>query len=340
MKVHCIALATSLLFALTLTAQEPKQTGEFKIIDQWTVPGGGRWDYVNIDAAARRVYVTHGEQIDVLNADTGTVIGTISDLSGVHGVALAQKLNRGYISNGELDHVVVFDLKTLKKVAEVQTARDPDAIMYEQMTNRVFSFNGKSNNATVIDASNNTVVGTIALGGSPAFAVADGTSHIFVSLEHKNVTLELDAKAMTVVRRIPLAPCETPSGLSMDRGTRRLFVGCDNKLMAVVDADAGKVVTTLPIGEGNDSTVFEPETNLIFASNADGTMNIFHEGEGDTYTAVQTVTTNPKSKTMMVDRKTHHALVPAAEYLSKPEGAERAPVKPGSFRILVIGKEK
>jgi YVTN family beta-propeller protein len=202
----------------------------------------------------------------------------------------------------------------------------------------VFSFNGKSNNVTVIDASNNTVVGMIPLGGSPAFAVADGNSHIYVSLEHKNVTLELDSKAMTVLKKIPLAPCETPAGLAMDRGTRRLFVGCDNKLLAVLDADAGKVITTLPIGEGNDAVVFEPETNLIFASNADGTMNVFHEDDGDKYPAVQTVATNPRSKTMMVDRKTHHALVPAAEYLPKPDGAERAPVKPGSFRILVIGR--
>ena len=303
------------------------------------VPGDGGWDYVFVDSAARRVYVSHSTQVEVLDADSGELKGKIADTAGVHGITVAPGLGRGFTSNGRSNNVTIFDLKTLKPLGQVATGRNPDSIIFDPASKRVFAFNGGSKSASVIDAAEGKVVATIELGGRPEFAAADGKGHIFVNLEDKNEVLMLDADKATVLHRWPLAPGTAPSGMSIDVKNRRLFIGC-HKLLVVVNADDGKVVATSPIGDGVDATCFDPQTNLVFASNRDGTVNIVREDSPDKYEAVGVLKTRFGSKTMGLDPKTHRLFIPAAEFKAAEPGAPRArpQMLPGTFVVLVYGK--
>jgi DNA-binding beta-propeller fold protein YncE len=324
----------SVLAAATAGAADP---AGYRLLKTVPVPGDGGWDYVTVDEMGRRVYVSHGTQVDVLDADTGELKGKISDTKGVHGIAVAPELGRGFTSNGQADNVTIFDLKTLKTLGEVKTGKNPDSIIFDPDTKRVFAFNGRGKSATVIDAAKGEVAGTIELGGQPEFAVADGTGVAFVNLEDKNELLKLDARNMKVLERWPLAPGATPTGLAMDRKNRRLFVGCRNKMLAVVNADNGKVIITLPIGDRVDAAAFDAETGLIFASCGDGTVSVVHQDGPDKYTAMETIKTRLGSKTMALDPKTHNLFIPAAEF-KEVTGRPRPVMTPGTFVVLIYGK--
>jgi DNA-binding beta-propeller fold protein YncE len=275
----------------------------------------------------------------VLDADSGEVKGTIPDTQGVHGIAVAPDLGRGFTSNGRANTVTVFDLKTLKSLGEVKTGRNPDAIVYDAATKRVFTSDGGSAGMTVIDAAEGKAVGTVELGGRPEFIAADGSGNVFVNLEDKNILVKVDGRKMAVLERWPLAPGETPTGLSMDTKTQRLFVGCRNKLLVVVNAQDGKVVAKQPIGEGVDATAFDPETGLIFSSCADGTVTVVHEDGPDKYTVVETIKTKPRAKTMALDPKTHKLFLPSAEFKADPNNPRARPTMvPKTFAVLVYGK--
>jgi len=317
---------STVLFALVFSAQA---ADNYRVVARYPIPGDGGYDYLTLDTGARRLYVSHGDQVDILNADTGEITGKIADTKGVHGIAIATSEAHGFTSNGKSDNSTVFDLKTLKVLGHVKTGKKPDFILSEPASARVFTFNGDSNDATAIDAATYQVAGRVDLGGAPEAAVSDEQTTVFVNLEDKNAVVAFDPQKLVVKSTWPLAPCQTPTALAMDRKNSRLFVGCRNKLFAVMDAKSGKVIKTFPIGDRVDAAAFDDQTNNIFLSNGDGTLNIFHEDTPDTYSAVQTVTTEPGAKTLAYDRTTHKVYLSVA----KREGSK---IVPGSFVVLVV----
>ena len=323
-------------FLLAVSAA-PGASG-YKVIKTVPISGEGGWDYVYVDSDARRVYVSHATQVVVLDADSYEVVGSIPDTQGVHGIAIASDFGRGFTSNGRSNDVTIFDVKTLKTIGTVKTDANPDAIVYDSVSKRVFTFNGRGKNTTAINAADGTVAGTLALGGKPEFAVADGKGSIFVNNEDTSELIQIDSQKITETHRWPLAPCKSPSGLAMDRKNRRLFAVCDEKVMAVVNADTGKVVATPTIGEGVDASAFEPATQLAFASNGDGTLTVVHEDSPDKFTVVENVPTKKSARTMALDLKTHNIFLPAADFDPPAPGERRGKMKPGSFVLLVLGK--
>lgn len=318
-------------------APQPGPSG-YHVIKTISIPGDEGWDYVAVDSDARRVYVSHSSHVVVLDADTYAIVGDIPDTQGVHGIALAPDLGRGFVSDGRANTVTIFDLKTLKTLATVKAGTNPDAILYDPHTKRVFTMNGRSQDTTAIDAADGTVAGTLALGGKPEFAVADGHGNIFVNIEDKSELVRFDSQKLTVLNRWPLKPCEEPSGLAVDWNTRRLFAGCGNKMMAVIDADSGKLVATPPIGDGVDANGFDPATNLAFASNGEGVLTVIHEDSPDKFTVVENVPTQKSARTMALDLKTHNIFLPAADFDPPVPGQRRGKMKPGTFVVLVVGK--
>jgi len=324
--------------AFLLAASAAPGASGYKVIKTVPINGEGGWDYVTVDSDARRVYVSHATQVVVLDADTLAVVGSIPDTQGVHGIAIASDLGRGFTSNGRANNATIFDLKTLKIIGTVNTGANPDAIVYDSGTKRVFTLNGRSKDATAINAADGTVVGTFALGGKPEFAVADGNGSIYVNIEDTSELVQFDPQKLTVTHRWPQKPCQEASGLAIDRKNRRLFSGCDNKMMAVMDADSGKVVASPAIGEGVDANGFDPATQLAFASNGEGTLTIVHEDSPDNYTVVENVPTKRSARTMALDLKTHNIFLPAADFDPPAPGERRGKMKPGSFVLLVVGK--
>ena len=313
------------------------------------IGGEGGWDYLIADASSARVYVSHGAEVAVVDTKKGEVAGRITGLHGVHGIALAPEFGRGFISNGQSNTVTIFDLKTLAKIGEdVAVGKNPDAIVYDPASKRVFTFNGRGADSTAIDAEKGTVAGTIALEGRPEFATADGQGHVYVNLEDKSAVADIDSKKLTVVHKWPLAPCEEPSGMAMDTKTRRLFSGCHNKMTAVMNADTGKVIATPPIGSGVDATAFDPGTGFVFNSCGDGTLSVVHEDSPDKYTVVEDVKTPQRARTMALDTKTHNVYLAIADFeaatpaANPPAGGQpqraRPRIVPGSFRLLEYGR--
>jgi hypothetical protein len=310
----------------------------YHVIKTIPIAGEGGWDYVTVDSDARRIYVSHATQVVVLDADSYAIVGTIPDTQGVHGIAIASELGRGFTSNGRSNDVTIFDLKTLKTIGNVKTDANPDAITYDPATKRVFTFNGRGKNTTAIDAAAGTVVGTLALGGKPEFAAADGMGSIFVNNEDTSELIQVDTQKVTETHRWPLAPCKSPSGLAMDVKNHRVFSVCDEKVMAVVNADTGKVVATPTICDGPDATAFEPSTGLVFASCGDGNLTVIHQDSPDKYTVVENVPTKKSARTMGLDLKTHNVVLPAADFDPPAPGERRGKMKPGSFVLLVVAK--
>ena len=333
-RLSALVLFSALTVVLPQVAKSAD--GGYRVTKTINVAGDDGWDYVGVDSAARRVYVSHGTHVVVLDADSGKVVGDIPDTQGVHGIAIAADAGKGFTSNGRANTVTVFDLKTLKTEGTVKAGTNPDAIVYDPATKRVFTMNGRSQDTTAINVADNTVAGTLALGGKPEFAVADGKGNIYVNIEDKSELVHFDSKTLKVLNRWPMAPCQEPSGLAADWKSRRLFAGCDNKLMAVISADDGKVVATVPIGDGVDANAFDPETNLAFASTGDGNLTIAHEDGPDKYTTVATVPTKKSARTMGLDLKTHQIFLPAAEFDPPAPGERRGKMKPGSFVVLVV----
>jgi DNA-binding beta-propeller fold protein YncE len=348
---HALTIALILGATRSEAAQSPPTAANpasavpaFHLLQKYKLGGEGGWDYLLADADSRRAYISRGTHVMVVNMDTGEVAGDIPDTQGVHGIALAADLGRGFTSNGRAGSVTIFDMKTLKTIGQAKTGDNPDAILYDPSSKRVFAFNGRSHDATAIDAATGDVAGTVALGGKPESGVADGKGRIYVNIEDKSEIVEFDAVKLSVLNHWPLAPAEEPTGLAMDRKNRRLFAGCGNQKLAVVNADTGKVIATLPIGRGVDASGFDPDLALAFASNGEGTLTVVHEDSPDAYTVVENVATQRGARTMTIDQKTHHVLLVTADFAPEPAGASaetqrrRPSMVPGSFTLLVFGK--
>jgi DNA-binding beta-propeller fold protein YncE len=331
------------LLDLSLAAVQQAKPAGYHLLKKIVLGGEGGWDYMTLDVQTRLLYVTHGSAVEILNVDTGTKGGPIPNLKGVHGVALAPERGRGYISNGRGDSVSVFDLKTGKVLEEIPSSgQNPDAIMCDVFSGRVFTFNGRTANATAIDAATNKVVGTIDIGGKPEFAVTDGKGMIFVNNEDKSEIVAFDAISLEVKKRWSIAPGEGPSGLAIDLKNKRLFSVCD-KVMVVLDFENGKVVATVPIGSRPDAARYDAETGLAFASNGEGTLTVVRQESADKYSVLETVTTARGARTMELDPKTHHVFVVTAEFGPTPAPTKDQPrprpvIVPGSFMVLEFGQ--
>jgi DNA-binding beta-propeller fold protein YncE len=331
-----VALATTALGSV-LTVRTASQTPAkpaYHVIKRVAVGGEGGWDYLTVDTATHRLYVSRGSHVMVLDTDRDSIIGDIPHTPGVHGVALVPELGRGFTSNGRDASVSIFDLETLEVRGRVTvTGGNPDAILYEPTSRRVFTFNGRGENATALDPSTGAVLGTLRLGGNPEYATADGTGRVYVNIEDKSEIVAFDARTLAVQAHWPLAPCEEPTGMAIDRARQRLFVGCSNKLMAIVDAKSGRVVTTLPIGAGVDGTAYDPQTQLAFSSNGEGTITVVREESP----------TQRGARTIALDERTHKMYTATARFGAAPPSTSdnphpRPPMIPGTFTLIVLGR--
>jgi DNA-binding beta-propeller fold protein YncE len=339
MKRVLVSLVLLFLVSPFMFAADPG----LHVLKTYKLGGEGGWDYLKLDPDSRRLYISRSTHVIVIDADSGKPVGDIPDTPGVHGIALAPELGRGFTSNGREGTVTIFDLTTLKPITKVKVGENPDAILFDPATKRVFTFNGRSKDSTAIDAASGNVVGSIPLGGKPEFAVSTSEGGLFVNLEDKSELLALDPKDLKVKSQWPLAPCQEPSGLALDAKNRRLFAGCDNKIMAVVNADTGKVITTLPIGDGVDANAFDPETGFAFASCGEGVLTVAHEDSPDKFSVVQNVPTEKGARTMALDPKTHDVFLVTAKFGTPPAPTKdqphpRPPILPDSFVVLVVGK--
>ncbi|HZZ17423.1 MAG TPA: YncE family protein [Candidatus Sulfotelmatobacter sp.] len=338
-------LAFILLFALSVLGLQLFAAGQdLRVIKTYKLGGDGGWDYLTVDPESHHLFISRSTHVMVVDSETGKPVGDIPDTPGVHGIALADDLGRGFTSNGREGTVSIFDLKTLKPISKVQSVgENPDAILFDPATKRVFTFNGRSHNSTAIDAATGNIVGKIELGGKPEFGVSTGEGELFVNLEDKSELLALDPKNLKVKSTWPLAPCESPSGLALDKENRRLFVGCDNKMMAVVNADTGKVITTLPIGDGVDADRFDPVNKLAFASCGEGVLTVVKEESPDKFSVAQNVKTERGARTMELDTKTHKIYLVTAKFGPPPavtaeQSHPRPSILPDTFEVLVVGK--
>ena len=339
-------LLSIVLLAVTAApgaAQEPPGGGTgYHVARTIAIGGEGPWDYLTYDAPRHRLFLSHATQVEVVDAESGTVTGRIPGTPGVHGIALARELGRGFVSGGRDSSVTIFDLRTLAVTGRVRVpGRNPDAILYDSTSRRVFTFNGGSADATALDAVTGRVVGTIALEGKPEFAVADGRGGVLVNIEDRGEIVRLDAAALAVRARWPLAGCEEPTGLALDRRHARLFSTCGNGRMVVVDARAGHVVASLPIGAGVDGSAFDPATGLAFASNGEGTITVVHEESPDSFRVLGSVPTRRGARTMTLDPLTHRLYTVTAAFGPPPAPTAEQPhprpsIVPGSFTLLVL----
>jgi YVTN family beta-propeller protein len=305
------------------------------------------FDYITVDSDARRVYLSRGTEVKVIDTDTGAMVGNIAGFKRDHGIALAPEFNRGFITDGTLAKVTIFDLKTLKAIGDAKAENDADCVVYDPASKRVFTMNGDSHSSTVIDAKSGEVVKTIDLGGAPEFAVSDGKGMVYANIENMNEIVAIDTNAMIVTSRWPVAPSGGPTALAIDRQHRRLFsAGRGPQMLVVMDADSGKVIQSFPIGATVDAAAYEPSTGMVFVSTRDGNVSIFHEDSPDKFSAVDTVKTEVGAKTMGLDTKTHNLFLDTAEFGPPPAPAAapaggRPPgpaVVPGTFHVLVYGR--
>ncbi|MGC1581594.1 MAG: hypothetical protein WA766_08930 [Candidatus Acidiferrales bacterium] len=347
----CAAVLAAIVFTAAYSAgksnasvAKPIGPSGYSLLKTIKLGGDGGWDYITFDSDTRLLYISRATKVVALNVDSEQVVGEIPNTQGVHGIALSMDLEKGFISDGRSNEVTIFDMKSLKTLGTVAAGTNPDAIVYDAGTKRVFTMNGRSKDSTAIDAVSGKVLGTIALPGKPEFAVSGGRGGIFVNIEDKSEIVHIDADKMNVTATYPLAPCESPSGLSMDRINRRLFSGCENKLMAVMDADSGKVVASLPIGEGVDATAFDPGTGYAFSSNGQSaTLTIVHEDSPSKFTVVEDVPTRKGARTMTLDRETHQVFLVTADFGPPPAATADNPhprpaIVPGTFVVLVYAK--
>ena len=321
-----------LAFALPVHAAAPA----YRVTHQEVLPGAVRWDYLTYDAGSGRLYITRGDHVDVYDTKLGRVVGSVANTPGVHGVALAPELNRGFISDGRSNTVTVFELLTLKVLATLPAGKKPDAIVYDAFTNRVFAANGDSGTLTVIDAAKSEVLGTVDIGGKLEFAAVDGKGRLYVNIENKNALAVVDTVKLRVLARYDLsASCEGPAGLAIDPATERLFVGCRNQKMAVVSGGTGKILATVPIGKGCDATAYDGALKLAFSSNGEGTLTII---SADTYAVMQTLVTQPTARTMALDESSHRIYTVAADREAPIVAGVRPRLTPGTFTLLTVSR--
>jgi YVTN family beta-propeller protein len=344
LKQLLVLLRTSVtLVTLVLVTSGLAAAAGYHVVKSYTLGGNGGWDYLTLDNNSNRLYISRSTHVIVIDADSGRVVGDIPNTPGVHGIALAPEFGRGFVSNGGEGTVTVFDLKSLKELNKIKVGDNPDAILYDPASHRVFTFNGRSNDVTAIDAAKGEVMGTIKVDGKPEFAVSDEKGEIFVNIEDKSELMALDPNKLEVKARWPLAPCDEPTGLAIDRKNRRLFSGCSNKLMAIVDADTGKVISTLPIGSGVDAAAFDPESALAFASCGEGVLTIVHEDSPGKFSVAENVATKRGARTMALDPVGHRIFLVTAEFGPPPASTAAQPhprpaILPDSFVVLVVGK--
>jgi len=332
-------IVLSVLFSLA-AATVCRADGIYHLLKEIPVGGDGGWDYLSVDSAAQRLYVSHATKVVVIDLAKDVIAGEITNTPGIHGVAIAPDLNRGFTSNGRENKAGIVDLKTLQTLSKVDTGANPDGMLYEPGQQEVYMFNGRGESATVIDAKSGKVVATIPLGGKPEFATADPKAgRVYDNLEDKSELVAIDTKTHTVTNRWPITPGEEASGMAFDQKNHRLFLGCGNKLMAMVDSTSGKVLATVPIGDGVDANAFDPGTQLAFASCGDGTVTIAHE-DGDKLAVVQTLKTERGARTMTIDPATHKIYLASAKFDAPAEGQRRGKLVAGSFKILVYGTDE
>ena len=324
--------------AFVSAADAKPSVGPFKVVNKFALEGEGRWDYLVVDNDSRRLFVSRSTHVAVLDADSGAELGDIPNTPGVHGVALASDLGVGFVSDGGENKVTIFDLKSLEVLGKIDTGGNPDSIVYHPDTKMLFVQNGKTNSSTVIDAANRKVVATIPMPGRPEFTVYDDKGNLYINIEDKSSLVQVDIAGKQVKATWPLAGCEEPTGLAIDREGRTLFSACANKVLAVVNADTGKVTQTVPIGDDCDAVAFDPETGYVFASAGDGTLSILHKSGSGKYAVVQNLVSPVGSKTMAFDAAKHQVYLPSAKFTGDPTAHPRPSVVPGSAAVLVIGK--
>src|SRR5438132_3613825 len=333
----------SVLVSLSFAALLFQGGSNYKVVDRYPVPGVGGFDYVTLDGATRRLYVSHATQVEVVDADNGKLVGTITDTPGVHGVAIATAFKHGFTSNGRENKVSMFDPSTLQLIKKIDVGKGPDGIYYDPAVKRVFTNNHGSHDITAIDAATGEVVGTVKAGGDGEEAVIGGDGLIYVNSEDTAEVVVFNPKSLEVKKRFPIGVAKVPTGLAYDVKTNRLFIGCRKEpKMVVMDAATGKVIDSFPIGAGVDFAAFDPGTRLVFFSCGDGTLSIYLEKSADEYEDAGAVKTQPSAKTMAFDLKTKKIFLTAAEYVenppSTPGGRPQRSIKPGSFVVLVVSK--
>jgi len=323
----------------------PQSTGSsgYHLVKKIKLGGAGGWDYLTVDQATHRVFISRGTHVIVVDPEQGKIIGDIPDTQGVHGIAIAADLNHGFTSNGRSATSTMFDLTTLATLGTAKTDEDPDAIVFDPFTKRVFTLNGDASSSTAIDAATGRVVGTVALGGKPEFSAPDGKGHVFANLEDKSELVKFNPQTLKVENTWPLAPCESPSGLAIDAEHEILIVGCHNKLMTFVDGNSGKIFGTVPIGQGVDANRFDPGTGFAFASCGDGTLTVAHEDSPEKFSIVETIATQRGARTMALDRSNHNVYLVTAEFGPAPAATADNPrprpaILPDTFTLLIYGK--
>jgi len=338
----CARLASASALVLMVLTVPVHAAPLYHIAHEVKVPGDEGWDYLTFEQGGHRLFIAHGTQVTVVDTDQLAATGAIADTPGAHGVALAPDLGRGYVSAGRTSTIVVFDLKSLARLKEIKSSgENPDAIVYDAPTQRVFAFNGRGRNATVIDAKTDEVVGTIALDAKPEFAVSDGKGHVYVNLEDKNSLARIDAQRQAVTAVWKIDGCEEPSGLAMDVQGQRLFAGCDNKVMAVVDATSGRTLGTAPIGEGVDATAWDPHIRLAFASCGEGVLTVIALNASGAPEVTQSLATQRGARTMALDERSHRIFLVTANFGPPPAATAEHPhprpaILPGTFRLLIV----
>jgi DNA-binding beta-propeller fold protein YncE len=346
LHMHLAALAVLMGFAVPALWWVPTRNeamaataSGYHALAKVTLGGEGFWDYLAMDVGARRLYISRWTHVMVVDADSYQVVGDIPSIEGVHGIAIAREFGRGFISEDEANRVTIFDLKTLKKIGSAKTGQNPDAIIYDPASQHVFAFNEHDGTATAIDAAAGSVVGTVDLGGRPEYAVADRQGHVYNNLEDKNEVVEIDSKTLTILNRWPIAPGESASAMAIDLRHRRLFIGCHNRMMVIMDADTGKVVATPAIGKGVDAARFDAGNQRLFSSNGEGTLTVIHEDSPDKYSVIDNIETERGARTMELDEKTHRLYIVTADLGPQPTKPHEPPsMAPGTFRLLVFGE--
>ena len=328
----------SLLFGAALTLAAPAVAQNYTITHTYKLGGDGGWDYLALDTASHRLFIARQDRVMVMDPENGKPIAVIPGLNRAHGIAFAYAEGHGFATSGADSTVTMFDLKTLKVLKRTKAAIDDDAVLFDPATGHIFTMNGDAKSSSVIDAKTGDLIGNIDLGGAPEFGVSAGDGKLYINIEDASEVVEVDAAAMKVTRRWSIKPCESPSGLAIDRVHHRLFSGCRNGTMGISDAQAGKLVTTVPIGRGVDACRFDEGTGLAFASNGDGTLTVIHQDSPDKYTVVGNVTTMRGARTMELDPVTHRLFTVSAEFGPLPAGQRRPPVLPGTFSLLELDR--
>jgi DNA-binding beta-propeller fold protein YncE len=345
MKKHFFLISCLILLSCCSILKSQSLTSEYRVANRFHIGGDGGWDYLKVDEETGRIFISHGMVVNVVDEKDGSLLGTIPDTKGVHGIAIAPDLNKAFISNGRDSSVTVINLKSLAFITKISvTGQNPDAILYDPFSHNVFTFNGRTANSTVIDGKTNKVLATIKLDGKPENTVSDGKGKVYVNIEDKSEISVISSTENKVIQTWSIAPGEEPSGLALDNENHRLFTVCSNKLMVILDALSGKVITTLPIGSRCDGAAFDPGLKRAYSSNGEGTMTVVQEVNADSFKVLETVATLPGARTIALDKKTHHLFMSTAEYEPAKPSADnpnpRPVIKPDTFMLLDIAPVK